>query len=272
MRATGVLLLLPDISWWGTLTRLNPLALYACLTSLQLRALLSAADDRDSSTDAIQKATCSLHIAHIGGTRGESAARAPSPIKKSRLMGGLLFPPVSRISQQNEEGKTPHFRFWYVHLIAIVIIIKKRPPGFFPPLLDMKIENNPAGPDSSQHDQILLKVGSFVAGAQQLVPHTQRCSRQWEEGRNEPETDAQRRGEERRGAHKGRARTGCDFSCLHPGARTVLCLHASPVMSKPSTLARRHVFGGGSGVGVGGIKKLFLCLNTRWAFERKTLM
>lgn len=55
---------LPDISWWGTLTMLNPLALYACLTSLQLRALLSPPNDRDS-TDRVHKATCSLHIAHI---------------------------------------------------------------------------------------------------------------------------------------------------------------------------------------------------------------
>lgn len=62
--------LLPDISWWGTLTRLKPFRLYACLTSLQLRALLSAAaDDSISISISIHseehEASCSFHIAYI---------------------------------------------------------------------------------------------------------------------------------------------------------------------------------------------------------------
>lgn len=156
------------------------MALYACLTSLQLRALLSAADDRDSSTDAIQKATCSLHIAHIGVPRGEQAARAPSPMKKSRLRGASFSSSGQDFATRRGEKNS-----------SLQVLVRpphcnnntnnnnnKRPPGFFPPLPDKKRENNPACPDSSQHDQILLKVGSFVAGAQQLVPHTQRCCRQ----------------------------------------------------------------------------------------------
>lgn len=226
------------------------MALYACLTSLQLRALLSAADDRDSSTDAIQKATCSLHIAHIGVTRGESAARHRS--KKSRFERGFFLLQRAGFHNQKEERKTPHFRFWYVHLIAKKRKEKKRKKK--DPLVCFhlsSVRNKPARPDSSQCDQILLKGrqrGSRSSATCPAHAAVLPCVR----GRTECAGD--RRAEES-GAHKGRARGGCDFSCLHPGARTVLCLHASVVMSSPSTLARRHVFGGGSGVCVGGIKK-----------------
>lgn len=113
------------------------------------------------------------------------------------------------------------------------------------------VRNKPARPDSSQCDQIPFKGrqrGSRSSATCPAHAAVLPCVR----GRTECAGD--RRAEES-GAHKGRARGGCDFSCLHPGARTVLCLHASVVMSSPSTLARRHVFGGGSGVCVGGIKK-----------------
>lgn len=141
--------------------------------------------------------------------------------------GGLLFPPVNRISQQNEESKTPHFRFWYVHLIVIVIIKKKTSWLSPPPLLDNKIENNPAGPDFPARPDP-LKGGQLCSSTTcpahaAVLPSVRgrtKCAGEW-------------RAEES-GAHKGRARTGCDFSCLHPGARTVLCLHASAVMSNPA--------------------------------------
>lgn len=57
-----------------------------------------------------------------------------------------------------------------------------------------------------------------------------RCSRQCEEKPNATETDAARRAESTR-AGQNMEWSGCDFSCSHPGARTVLCLHASLVMS-----------------------------------------
>ena len=149
------------------------MALYACLTSLQLRALLSAADDRDSSTDAIQKATCSLHIAHIGVTRGESAARAPSPIQKSRWTEASF----SSREQQKKRGEGKNSSLW----------VLVRPPHCQKKKIKKNktlclfhrssVRNNPARPDSTQRDQIRFREGSLVAGAQQLVPHTQRCSR-----------------------------------------------------------------------------------------------
>lgn len=68
---------------------------------------------------------------HTSVVHGENQLRGLRHRSRNPDWGGLLFPPVSRISQQNEESKTPHFRFWYVHLIAIVTIKKKDLLAFF---------------------------------------------------------------------------------------------------------------------------------------------
>lgn len=201
------------------MTRLNPWALYACLTSLQLRALLSAADDRDSSTDAIEKATCSLHIAHIGGTRGESAARAPAPIKKSRLRERLLSF-LQKTGFHNKKRREKLLTLGSCTSTSLPKRRKKRPPVFSH---RSSVRNKPARPDSSKRDQILLKEGSLVAGAQLLVPHTQRCSRLSEEGRNAPETGARRRAERTRA---GPEQAATSAACIQ--GRALSCAFTHP--------------------------------------------
>lgn len=195
------------------------MALYACLTSLQLRALLSAADDRDSSTDAIQKATCSLHIAHIGGTRGESAARAPSAIKKSRLREASLF--LQRAGFHNKKRREKLLTLGSGTSTSLQKGGGEKKKKIFFHL--SSVRNKPVRPDSSQRHQILFKEGSLVAGAQQLVPHTQRCSRLGEEGRNAPERDAQRRAERTRA---GPEQAATSAACIQ--GRALSCAFTHP--------------------------------------------
>lgn len=71
--------------------------------------------------------------------------------------------------------------------------------------------------------------GAFLC--QQLLPHTHSSSAfvsVWGK-RNAAETHAARRAERTR-AEQNTEWSGCDFSCSHPGARTVLCLYTSSVM------------------------------------------
>lgn len=105
--------------------------------------------------------------------------------------------------------------------------------GVFPPL-DKK-EKKPG-------ESRLLPACTKSVGGRQFLPgavgannfsrtrRSARCSRQCEEKPNATETDAARRAESTR-AGQNMEWSGCNFSCSHPGARTVLCLRASLVMS-----------------------------------------
>lgn len=98
----------------------------------------------------------------------------------------------------------------------------------FPPLDEKKKEPGESRLLPARTDP--LEEGSFnlVLSA----PTTSRavCSCQCEEKRNATETDAARRAERTR-AGQNMEWSGCDFSCLHPGARGVLDSCASLVMS-----------------------------------------
>lgn len=109
--------------------------------------------------------------------------------------------------------------------------------------------------------------GSFFSpGAQQLLPHTQQLccvrDRKWRKRRNAAEKDAARRAE--------RTRAGPNSLPLQLRAsRGAHCPPSSRVCgNEHHSTVRRHMFGGGSGVGVG--VKTGVCYMNRYALTLKT--